>query len=118
MNLYLNNQLVTDLVIPNNVTNISSFAFEGYNNLTSVTIPQSVTSIGIGVFIGCKNLKNITVDKNNAIYKSIDGNLYTKDGTEVIAYLTGDTRTTYTIPHGVKIIRGFGVPAAESNGGE
>ena len=36
-NLYLNNELVTELVIPSNVTSIGMYAFSGCNSLTSVT---------------------------------------------------------------------------------
>ena len=43
--LYLNGSLVTDLVIPDGVSNIAPHAFCGCN-LTSVTIPNSVTSVG------------------------------------------------------------------------
>ena len=40
------NTEITDLVIPNSVTSIGSYAFYGCSGLTSVTIPNSVTSIG------------------------------------------------------------------------
>ena len=52
-NLYLDDELVTELVIPEGVTNISAFAFYGCTSLTSVTIPDSVTSIGSWAFSGC-----------------------------------------------------------------
>ena len=49
--LYSNKETkITDLVIPNNVTSIGSYAFYGCSDLTSITIPNSVTSIGIDVF--------------------------------------------------------------------
>ena len=58
-NFYINNQLVTDLVIPDEVTTIKSYAFYGCSALTSVTIPNSVTSIGDRAFRGCSALSHI-----------------------------------------------------------
>ena len=49
-NLYLNDELVTDLVIPDGVTSISNYAFYNCLSLTSIVIPRSVTSIGSSVF--------------------------------------------------------------------
>ena len=60
-NLYINNSLVTDLVIPDSVTSISNFAFSGCTSLTSVTIPDSVTSIGRYAFSGCTSLTSVTI---------------------------------------------------------
>ncbi len=56
--LYLNAQLVTDLVIPNSVTTIGSYAFYDCSGLTSVTIPNSVTSIGYDAFRGCSMVQD------------------------------------------------------------
>ena len=60
-NLYLNGELVTDLVIPNDVTSIGKWAFYGCNSLTSVTIPDSVTSIGDSAFSKCSSLTSINI---------------------------------------------------------
>ena len=54
--LYLNGELVTELTIPNGVTNIGDYAFEDYDSLISVTIPNSVTRIGGDAFADCDNL--------------------------------------------------------------
>ena len=58
-NLYLNDTLVTNLVIPSGVTSIGGYAFDGCSGLTSVTIPNSVTSIGKGAFLQCSSLTSI-----------------------------------------------------------
>ena len=60
-NLYLNNELVTELIIPNSITSIKNYAFWGCNGLTSITIPNSVTSIGNSAFSSCKGLTSITI---------------------------------------------------------
>lgn len=50
-NLYLGNQVITELVIPEGVTSIGNYAFCG-TNFRSVTIPDSVASIGHAAFSG------------------------------------------------------------------
>ena len=59
--LYLNDELVTDLVIPNNVTCIGNGAFFNCACLTSVVIPNSVTSIGEEAFYGCDGLTSVVI---------------------------------------------------------
>ena len=59
--LYLNGEEVKDLVIPNSVENIGSFAFSRCSGLTSVTIGNSVTSIGGDAFAYCSGLTSVTI---------------------------------------------------------
>jgi len=59
--LYLNGEVLTDLVIPDSVTSIGSWAFYGCSDLTSVTIPNSVTSIGNYAFGGCSALTSVDI---------------------------------------------------------
>ena len=61
VNLYLNEELITNLVIPDNVASISDYAFYGCINLTSVSIGNGVTKIGDKVFSGCNSLTSITI---------------------------------------------------------
>ena len=60
-NLYLNGELVTNLVIPDDVTAIKDYAFAGCSSLTSITIPNSVISIGNYAFARCSSLASITI---------------------------------------------------------
>ena len=60
-NLYLNSTLVTDLVIPDGVTTIRSYAFYNCSGLTNLTIPDSVTSIGSYAFSNCSGLTSATI---------------------------------------------------------
>ena len=59
--LYLNNQPITTLTIPNDVTSIGSSAFRYCSSLTSVVIPDSVTSIGSSAFGYCSSLTSVVI---------------------------------------------------------
>ena len=48
-------------IIPDDVTNIDNYAFEGCTGLTTVTIPAGVTSIGHRAFYGCSGLTTVTI---------------------------------------------------------
>ncbi|MBE6696690.1 MAG: hypothetical protein E7587_09610 [Ruminococcaceae bacterium] len=93
-------------IIPSDgsVTSLGTNALAWCYGLTSVEIPSSVTSFGRNAFYASTNLKSITVDSNNPNFMSIDGNLYSKDGTVLIQYATGKTETSFEIPHGVKTV--------------
>ena len=72
-NLYINGELVADLVIPDGVTTIGDYAFCAIDYLTSVTIPNSVTTIGKNAFSWCDNLASVTIGDG---VKSIGDNAF------------------------------------------
>lgn len=53
--------VTTNLIIPNDVTEIKPFVFYGCSDLTSVTIPNTVISIGQSAFDGCTQIMNINM---------------------------------------------------------
>ena len=59
--LYINGELLTDIIIPDGVTSIGDDAFKHCKTLVSITIPDSVTSIGDHAFFDCVNLKTINI---------------------------------------------------------
>lgn len=70
--LYLNNVLVTDLIIPDGVTSLRNYAFYNCNDLSSVVIPESVIEIGKDVFTNTafyKNLPDGITYMGNVLYK-------------------------------------------------
>ena len=74
------------VTIPPNVERIGGGAFINCRGLTSVTIPAKVASIGVAAFSYCSALKQINVDASNQTFTSIDGVLYTKDRSVLIAF--------------------------------
>ena len=105
---------LTSVEIGDSVTSIGDGAFEGCDSLTSVEIPNSVISIGWAAFSNCSSLISIIVSEDNANYKDIDGNLYTKDGKTLLQYAIGKKDTSFTIPNGVETIALFAFYSCDS----
>ena len=99
--LYAKGKEAAEFVIPDGVTSIGKRAFFDCENLTSVVIGDSVTTIGDEAFYYCESLTSVTVDENNETYKSVDGNLYSKDGKTLIQYAIGKADTEFIIPDDV-----------------
>jgi len=58
--LYLNDVKITDLAIPNTVTEIKNYTFKNCS-FASITIPDSVTSIGNNAFSNCRSLTSVAI---------------------------------------------------------
>ena len=69
-NLYLNGELVTELVIPDDITQIKPYAFSGGASLTSVEIPDSVEFIGRYAFAACDKLTSISFKDTSTWYRT------------------------------------------------
>ena len=104
---------LTSIEMPNSVTSIGSSAFHNCTNLkyniegnlkylgnktnkylclisvtstdiTTATINENCKTIAYGIFASCTKLASITVDSKNIVYKSINGNVYSKDGKTLV----------------------------------
>jgi hypothetical protein len=95
-----------ELTLPENLNSIGDYAFMSCSGLTGeVTIPTSVTSIGNSVFQSV-GLTDINVISGNANYASVNGILYNKALTTLIACPAGKIAafTSLTIPASVTSI--------------
>ena len=90
--LYVNNQKVVNLIVPEGVSYINDNAFINYSSLTSVTIPNSVNRIGYSAFDGCSALSSVSLG-NGVI--TIEEN----------AFSNCDSLKSLTIPYSVEEIR-------------
>lgn len=71
-------------------------------NILSISIGASTKIISKGVLCDHHlSITSITVDEENPSYKSIDGNLYSKDGKVIIKYANAKTETSFIIPDSV-----------------
>lgn len=112
------------------VTGIAWRAFYKSNELTKVRIPKTLVNVIHHVLSGdpeingavsqecmnpfesCKVLRSIEVDTNNPSMKSVDGVIFSKDGTGLYCYPAGINYENYVVPDGVTWI---GAGAFEGN---
>jgi len=101
--LYINNQLATEVVLPEGVTNIRSYAFAGCTSIVSIEISSSVTAIEEAAFKDCENLDSIKIS-NVAAWCNISGlsNLMIA-GREL--YINNQVATEVAIPEGTTNVR-------------
>lgn len=59
--LYLNGELVIDLVVPEDVTEIGAHAFEGYDKLRSVVLHDGISAVYKSAFLNCANLTDVHI---------------------------------------------------------
>lgn len=91
---------VDGVLYSKNMTTLVQYA--AAKNDESFTLPAGVTDICVNAFSKCTNLKCINADEKNENYTSIDGNLYSKDKTELIRYAAGKTEKDFKVPDGVE----------------
>ncbi len=60
-NLYINGELAAEIVIPDGITKIGSYAFHSCQSLEKITLSEDVTSIGYATFYGCSNLSEVVL---------------------------------------------------------
>ena len=86
-----------DAVLPDEVTYIAPLAFEGANQMTSLTLNNKVKGIGDRAFLFCTAMTKFVVPEANKTFSTIEGVLYSKDQTKLIAYPAGLKATSYTL---------------------
>ncbi len=82
--VFMNSTALTSIVLPNSVESVGYQAFKGCSKLQSIQIGSGLKEIGSAAFAQLASLKSVTVSEQNAVYKSVNGTLYTKDGKTLI----------------------------------
>ena len=114
-------ETLVDVALPQTLRTIGKGAFGQCVNLTRINIPEGVTSIGDSAFLTCGSLTRLTipdsvtsiegnpfrhlaaeilVSPQNPAISMVDGIVFNKDGTRLIACPSNKTGA-YAIPQGV-----------------
>jgi len=94
---------VKSVKLGSGVISVGNLAFAGLSGIRDVSLPGGLTSLGWRPFGACSNLTEIFVAEASANYRSVDGMLYDKQLTRVIACPEGRSGTV-VIPDGVSRI--------------
>ena len=100
----------TNIILPSQLERIEDEAFNR-SNIYGVTLPASLSYIAPTAFRNCPLLTTITVHKDNTVYASQDGVLFSKDMKELILLPIHNhpTNDIYAIPKGVTVIADYGI---------
>ena len=134
--MFSNCESLTEVKLPDSLTVIEESAFLECKSLESIDIPSGVEKIGYGAFQRtalknviipgsvtelaptafsfCEDLSDITVDVKNALYKSEDGIVYSKNGESLLLYPQGKSEEFFSVPQGVTQIGDFAFYYAEN----
>lgn len=136
--VYRGNTWSGELEIPSEVSyegndyEVKSIVYDAFYNcteLTKVKIPKSISYFIFfhfetggsaiapyyyNIFKGCTALESIEVDGDNPIMSSVDGVLYSKDGTKLYCYPAGMKAESFVVPESVTWIGGFAFATNEN----
>jgi len=94
-----------EVTVPYGITLVEMCAFMDCEKIAAIQLSETVVEIEEGAFGGNTSCTSIDVDEKNPCFTSVDGVLFTKDKTELVAYPSGKEGESYEIPSGVKVIR-------------
>lgn len=98
--------MLTEIIIPEGVTNIGDGAFVYDELLTSISLPNSLTTIGANPFPCNKKLNDIRIPSDHPIFYMQDRALFSRPDKRIICYLYSEDTpdAVYDIPVGTEII--------------
>ena len=111
--LFLNDVEINNLVIPEDITTIQDFTFQGCSSIHSLNITKNVANISAGAFINCFNLSNVTFastscsDLYDVIFSnnSIDEITFSNNVTRIPSFICNNQPIqSITIPSNVESI--------------
>lgn len=94
---------LTDIHLPNGLEEIYFYAFNRCESIKSIHIPASVKSLDGSCFAGC-GIAAYEVDSANPYFSVIDGVIYSKDLSELVAFPSAYPYKHFVVPASVKVI--------------
>lgn len=108
---------LTSISIPDSVTTIGNYVFANkivangditktmkVADNTTVTLPAGLVSLGSYFCAAVDGVVGYSISDSNENYKTVDGVIYSKDGTTLVNYPFGKTATSYKIIDGCTTI--------------
>ena len=69
--IFKNCKVLTEITVPDGITELPTYAFNGCGNVVEVTLPESLTDIGGFAFYGCSSLEHVSYPESvNSIGES------------------------------------------------
>ena len=90
--------------LPAGLETIGAGAFRGCARIAAIDVGANVSEISPDAFEGCNALAAFSAADGNMYYKAVDGVLFNKAGTQLMAYPAGRADSIYAIPGGVTMI--------------
>lgn len=100
---FQDSDVIRSVTIPESMVDLRG-AFSDCDSIERVEIPKSVLYLHGSTFYGCVSLKAVDIDPDNPNYCSVDGNIYSKDGSQLVFYAPGKAEKEFRVPSGVAII--------------
>ncbi len=94
---------------PKSLKSIGDKAFASLYDLENVTLPVGLESISPTAFVDSSGVKSYDIVDENPNLTAVDGVLFSKDKTVLVAYPISKTDKSYTVPEGTKSIADYAI---------
>lgn len=88
---------LTEVVLPEGIEKIAARAFCGCDSIRHIKIPSSVEIMSGDCFAGC-NIESYEVAEDNPYFTAVDGVIFTKDLTTLVAFPSAYPHNNYIVP--------------------
>jgi hypothetical protein len=101
---FYNCKMLSDVNLPEGLTEVDEQALAECPALTSLVLPSTLTKVKDYAFAGNTKLTGIQVADANPAFVAVDGVLFDKQMTKLIAYPSGKPGGEYHVPNGVVMV--------------